>query len=91
MNARLTTTWLSCPWLDQQPIGPLRASLVRRAHADIGIEENGTAANRSPYLDEIATHYGSPLGSAWCALILARWCDDVGVRRPRTEVGAVPV
>ena len=78
-------------WLDALalPSHALRAGLVRRAHADIGIEESATAANRSPYLDGIAQSFGSPLGSAWCALIVAQWCMDAGVDRPRTEAGAV--
>jgi hypothetical protein len=78
-------------WLDALalPDHALRAALVRRALADVGIEESASAANRSPYLDEIARQFGSPLGSAWCALILGRWCRDVGVATPPREVGAV--
>ncbi len=78
-------------WLDalSLPDHALRVALVRRAHADIGIEENTGAANRSPYLDQIAKKFGSPLGSAWCALIGGEWADDAGVARPRREVGAV--
>jgi hypothetical protein len=78
-------------WLDSLalPDHALRADLVRRAHADIGIEESATQSNRSPYLDEIAREFGSPVGSAWCALILGRWCRNVGAAIPPREVGAV--
>jgi hypothetical protein len=62
---------------------------VRRAHADIGIEERVDAANRSPYLDTIAQFFGSPIGSAWCALTLGWWCYETGVAFPDREVGAV--
>ena len=83
----------SALWLDwlALPDHALRADLVRRAMADIGIEESATAANRSPYLDETARRFGSPIGSAWCALIVSRWCSDVGVAVPPRSSGAVRV
>lgn len=91
MSTRTVTIPPAALWLDSLalPDHALRADLVRRAMADIGIEESASAANRSPYLDAIARQFGSPLGSAWCALILGRWCRDVGVRIPPREVGAV--
>lgn len=79
----------SCRWLDalDGPDANLRRALVRRAHADIGIEEN--TANRSPYLDEIITEAGSPLGSAWCGCIARRWAKDAGAAFPPKDAGAV--
>ena len=79
----------SCTWLDDLATADadLRRQLVRRAHADIGIEEN--AANRSPYIDQVVTEAGSPLGSAWCACIARRWATDVGAAVPVKDAGAV--
>lgn len=56
------TTTLACRWLDPltDPLAELRRALVRRAHADIGVEENMGAPNRSPYIDEVITEAGSP-------------------------------
>lgn len=84
-----TEAVVSCRWLDTlgAPDANLRRALVRRAHADIGIEEN--TANRSPYLDAIITEAGSPLGSAWCGCIARRWAKDTGVAFPPTDAGAV--
>jgi hypothetical protein len=81
----------SCAWLESllMPNRERRAALVRRAHADIGIEESASAANRSPYLDGIAREFGSPVGSAWCALIVGRWCREANVPTPPHSVGAV--
>lgn len=82
----------AAPWLEQLDLGldaALRKRLVRRAMADIGIEENVHGANRSPYLDGIAREFGSPEGSAWCALILGRWCREAGAEVPPQLVGAV--
>lgn len=80
---------VACPWLDDLTgtDAPLRRAAVRRAHADIGIEEN--TANRSPYIDECVTDAGSPLGSSWCACIAHRWAKDVGAARPPRDAGAV--
>lgn len=82
---------MAARWLDSMamPDHARRAALVRRAHADIGIEENVGTPNRSPYLDTIAKFFGSPLGSAWCALIVGWWCYETGVAMPPREVGAV--
>lgn len=82
----------AAPWLEQIDLGldaALRKRLVRRAFADIGIEEQTGAANRSPYLDRIAAHFGSPPGSAWCALIAGWWCYEMGAAHPPALVGAV--
>lgn len=83
------TTTLSCRWLDvlTDPLADLRRAVVRRAHADIGVEEN--ASNRSPYIDEVITEAGSPLGSAWCACIARRWAKDAGAAYPKKDAGAV--
>ena len=78
-------------WLDpmQLPDRAARVTLVRRAHADIGIEEQ--TRNRSGYIDEVVSQSGSPLGSAWCACIVRRWCVDAGLDYPPTSAGAVRV
>lgn len=86
---------LSCLWLEPAlaaltpAASALRARLVRRAHADIGIEEQTGAPNRSPYLDEVIAEAGSPLGSAWCGCVAQRWARDAGVQHPTREAGAV--
>lgn len=82
---------VSCRWLDPlaDPLADLRRAVVRRAHADIGIEENVGAANRSPYIDEVVTEAGSPLGSAWCGCVARRWAKDSGAQYPAREAGAV--
>lgn len=79
----------SCRWLDvlTGPDAALRTALVRRAHADIGVEEN--AKNRSPYIDEVIREAGSPEGSSWCACIARRWAKDAGAQYPPREAGAV--
>lgn len=83
------TVALSCLWLDSLTgaDADLRRAVVRRAHADIGIEEN--TANRSPYIDAVVTNAGSPLGSAWCGCIAHQWARDVGAARPPKDAGAV--
>lgn len=80
---------IAAPWLDDLsgPDAPLRRAVVRRAHADIGIEEN--TANRSPYIDEVTREAGSPAGSAWCACIARRWAKDAGAQYPTRDAGAV--
>lgn len=85
----VVTLATSCQWLDDldAPDVELRRALVRRAHADIGIEEN--TANRSPYIDAVVTEAGSPLGSAWCGCIARRWAKDAGAAFPPKEAGAV--
>lgn len=87
----MTAPAVSCAWLDalRAPDANLRRALVRRAHADIGIEEQTGAPNRSPYIDQVVTEAGSPLGSAWCACIARRWARDVGAAFPSREAGAV--
>ena len=81
----------SCTWLDGMtgPDADLRRAVVRRAHADIGIEEQTWAPNRSPYLDRVVTAAGSPLGSAWCACIARQWALDGGAAFPPRLAGAV--
>lgn len=81
----------SCAWLSalRDPIAELRIALVRRAHADIGIEENTGAGNRSGYIDAVVTRSGSPLGSAWCACVAREWASDAGADYPSREAGAV--
>ncbi|GAB1345029.1 CHAP domain-containing protein [Gemmatimonas sp.] len=87
------TTTLACRWLDPltDPLAELRRALVRRAHADIGVEENMGAPNRSPYIDEVITEAGSPLESAWCGCIARRWAKDAGAAYPKKDAGAVRV
>ena len=72
----------SARWLDalDSPDALLRAALVRRAMADIGIEE--TARNSSPYIDEVLTQAGAQPGDPWCAALLTRWCRDTNIARP---------
>lgn len=79
----------SCRWLDalDAPDAALRSALVRRAHADIGVEEN--THNRSPYIDEVVREAGSPEASSWCACIARRWAKDAGVQYPSRDAGAV--
>lgn len=83
------TMVLSCLWLEalDTPDAALRSALVRRAHADIGIEENTT--NRSPYIDAVVREAGSPDGSSWCACIARRWAKDAGAQFPTRDAGAV--
>jgi hypothetical protein len=83
----------SCAWLDvlTGPDAELRRAVVRRAHADIGIEEGTQAANRSPYIDEVVREAGSPLGSAWCGCVARRWARDGGAAHPPRDAGAVRV
>ena len=83
----------SCRWLDTLtgPDAALRRAVVRRAHADIGIEENTGAANRSTYIDEVVEEAGSPLGSAWCGCVAHQWAKDTGAARPPRNAGAVRV
>lgn len=78
-----------CRWLDDlsAPHAELRRALVRRAHADIGVEENAT--NRSPYIDDVMRACGSPLGSPWCGGLAYRWAGDVGAWRPVRDAGGV--
>ncbi|MCA2992066.1 hypothetical protein [Gemmatimonas sp.] len=87
----MTAAVQSCAWLDvlTGPDAELRRAVVRRAHADIGIEEGTQAANRSPYIDEVVREAGSPLGSAWCGCIARRWARDAGAAFPPREAGAV--
>ena len=82
-----------CAWLDTltSPDADLRRAVVRRAHADIGIEEATAAPNRSPYIDAVVTAAGSPLGSAWCGCVARQWADDGGAAYPPRDAGAVRV
>lgn len=88
--APLPALWLESALSGLAPAeAALRIRLVRRAHADIGIEEQTGAANRSPYIDEVVTDAGSPLGSAWCGCVARRWAKDAGAMYPPTLAGAV--
>jgi hypothetical protein len=82
---------IACQWLDALagPDAALRRAVVRRAHADIGIEEHTGAANRSPYIDRVVAAAGSPLGSAWCGCVARQWAADGGAAFPLREAGAV--
>lgn len=71
-------------WLDQIDLGSqaeLRKAIVRRAMADIGIEETGVK-NRSPYIDELLKAAGTPVGQPWCAAALRQWYADAGAAVP---------
>jgi hypothetical protein len=70
-------------WLDQValPDLPLRAAIVRRAMADIGIEETGVK-NRSPYIDALLTAAGTAVGQPWCAAAVRQWYADAGAAVP---------
>lgn len=86
-----TVSTPSCRWLDTlaAPLADLRRAVVRRAHADIGIEENTNASNRSTYIDEVVSEAGSPLGSAWCGCVARCWAKDGGAAYPPRDAGAV--
>lgn len=45
-------------------------------------------SNRGPWLDEIAREFGSPLGSAWCALAVGHCRKKHGLWIPTRDVGS---
>lgn len=65
----------------------LQRNIVIRALADDGITEIPAGSNRSQVIDSYADRWGSPRGSAWCALALGSWWDDVGAEVPPAGVG----
>lgn len=77
-------------WLDQMELGSqaeLRKSVVRRAMADIGIEETGVK-NRSPYIDELLKAAGTVVGQPWCAAAVRQWFADAGARVPLRDAAS---
>lgn len=74
---------IAARWLDQMPLTQpeLRKAIVRRAMADIGIEETGVA-NRSPYIDALLTAAGTAVGQPWCAAAVRQWYADAGASVP---------
>lgn len=61
----------------------LQYAIVERAMKDIGIREKPLGSNRGVRIDRYAKSVGSPLGSWWCAIWVARVYADVGVLVPR--------
>lgn len=75
-------------WLPQG-FATMQRLIVVRALADVGLTETPLGSNRSPIIDEYAKHFGSPLGSSWCALAAGMWFEFAGARVPPVAVGAV--
>lgn len=63
-------------------VGELRAAIVRRAMADVGICEMPPGSNRSPYIDECNRLAGVPVGSYWCASWAGRVFREAGAQVP---------
>ena len=80
-------------WLDQMELGlqaELRKAIVRRAMADIGIEETGVK-NRSPYIDELLKAAGTVVGQPWCAAAVRQWLADAGAAVPARDAASCDV
>lgn len=64
---------------------------VRRALdfalANIGVCEDPPGSNRSPEIDAWAAEFGSPLGSFWCALAVAKARKEGGLWIPDRFAG----
>ncbi len=73
---------LAARWLDAltTPDAALRTAIVRRAMADIGIEE--ITSNSSPYLDSVLRAAGASPGDPWCAAAVRQWYADAGAMVP---------
>ncbi len=67
------------------PSDPLAAAIIQRAQKDIPIMEDPIGSNRSPEIDAMCKRWGSPLGSAWCALWTASVWADAGADVPPTH------
>jgi hypothetical protein len=65
---------------------------VRRALdfalTNIGVCENPVGSNRGPEIDAWAREFGSPLGSYWCALAVAKARKEGGLWVPARDAGA---
>lgn len=80
-------------WLDQMDLGAhgdLRKRVVRRAMADIGIEETGVA-NRSTYIDGLLQAAGTVVGQPWCAAAVRQWFADAGAAVPASGAASCDV
>lgn len=80
---------IAARWLDQMPLSQpeLRKAIVRRAMADIGIEETGVA-NRSPYIDELLRAAKTVIGQPWCAAAVRQWFADAGAAFPAAHAAS---
>lgn len=68
----------------------LERAIVRNAQIDIPILENPIGSNRSLEIDEMCRRFGVPLGSAWCALWVAKCWSDAGAEIPPTQGDSHP-
>src|SRR5690242_14341010 len=55
---------------------------------DVGEHESPLGSNRSPYIDAALAAVGSPLGSPWCAAVLAKWYRAGPLPMPPNQLGA---
>ena len=65
---------------------------VRRALdfalTNIGVSEDPVGSNRGPEIDAWASEFGSPPGSFWCALAVAKAQKEGGLWVPKHDAGA---
>lgn len=71
------------PFIAQRVVGYL-ADLID----DVGETESPPASNRSPFIDAISDEFGTPRGSAWCALLQGHCRKKNGLWIPSRDVGS---
>lgn len=64
---------------------PLNAEIIRRVQLVIPILENPPLSNRSPEIDAMCKRFGVPLGSYWCALLVADIWTEAGAAIPPVD------
>src|SRR6266566_2902695 len=69
-------------------LSPFVRSALDFALSNIGVCENPPGSNRGPEIDAWATEFGSPLGSFWCALAVAKARKVGGLWIPSEDAGS---